>query len=148
MRPIKIKGLFVPFGLKIGRVGRSILVFPPLNLNTGPTEKMYYHSCVCILRHAELPNWFNPGVGGGCIPLHLVITVRFWDSYYIFWHFILTFCLKMQNWKSVKKKKKKRDPYFLIFWGKMVFGLNRANRQLFFRPDAAGTDFGSLFLTS
>ena len=43
-RPKKIKRLACPFGLKIGRVGRSIFFF--LNLDV---EEIQYYSCVCIL---------------------------------------------------------------------------------------------------
>ena len=85
VRP-KNKRFVCPFGLKIGRVGRSIFFsFFFFNLDT---EEMQYHSCVCIpgLRS----NWFNPGNGGGCIPLYLV-KVPFRDSYCIF----LTFYFKI-----------------------------------------------------
>ena len=34
-------------------------------------QKMQYHSYVCILEHAEPHNWFDPGVGSGCIPIYL-----------------------------------------------------------------------------
>ena len=33
---------------------------------------MQCHSCVCILRHAEPKNWFNPDIGRSCIPLQQV----------------------------------------------------------------------------
>ena len=71
---------------------------------------MQYHSCVCIIEHAEPQNWFNPGVGGGCIPLYLV-KVPFWDSNYIFWHFILTFLFKNGKLR-IKEKEKKSRPLF------------------------------------
>ena len=38
---------------------------------------------MCILGHAEPQNWFDPGVGMGCIPLYLV-KIPFLDSYNIF----------------------------------------------------------------
>ena len=53
-----------------GSVGRSyFFFFFFLNLDT----EVQYHSYVCgIIEHAEPKNqnenWFNPGVGGGCIP--------------------------------------------------------------------------------
>ena len=75
---------------------------------------MQCHSCVCILWHEEPQKWLNPGV-----------EVSFGDSYYIFWHSILTILFKMQNWES---KKKKNDPYFRKFW----VGQKRANKRLFF----------------
>ena len=28
---------------------------------------MQYHSCVCILGHAEPQNWFDPFVGSACV---------------------------------------------------------------------------------
>ena len=37
-------------------------------LNSGNTEEMQCHLCVCILGHEEPQKWFNPGVGRGCIP--------------------------------------------------------------------------------
>ena len=71
LRPKKENKRFVyPFDLKIGRICRSIFKKKKKKkkkhyLNT---EEMQYHSCVCILGHAEPQNWFNPSVGGGCIP--------------------------------------------------------------------------------
>ena len=59
------------------------------------------HVCVCILGHAEPQNWFNPWRG---VVFNLVL-VPFWDSFYIFWHFIWTFLLK-NAWLRIKKKEK------------------------------------------
>ena len=120
--------LVCPFDLKIRRVCRSIFFFFFfLNLDT---EKMQYDSCVCIFGQAEpseLVLFYN--VGGGYI-LSYLIEVSFWDSFYIFWQFILTFFLKIQN-KNQKKTNKKPDPYFPISW----VGQKRANKHLFsFRP--------------
>ena len=42
-----------------------------------------YHSCVCILGHADPQNWFDPGVENYCIPL-FVVKISFGESYYIF----------------------------------------------------------------
>ena len=75
IRPKKNKRFVCPFGLKSGRVGRSIFFFF-LDLDT---EEMQYHSCVCILGHTEPQNWFNHGDGGSCIPLYLG-KMPFWDS--------------------------------------------------------------------
>ena len=77
---------------------------------------MQYHSCVCILWHAE-PR--IGGAGGGCIPLYLV-KVHFWDSYFIFW--------KKKEEEKKKKKKRKPDPLFSKFW----VGQKRANKHIFF----------------
>ena len=85
-------------------------------------DDMQYHSCVCILGHAEPQNWFDSGVGRYCIPLYLV-KIPFWYSYYIFWHSILTFVFK----NTKLSFKKKADPYFLIFW----VGRKRANKHFF-----------------
>ena len=96
----------LPFGLKIGRVGRFFFFFF-FNLDT---EEMQYHSCVYILGHAEPQNWYNTGVrGGGCVPLNLV-KVPFGDSYYIFWHFehfVWKYKIENQKKKTNKQTKKK-----------------------------------------
>ena len=52
IRPKKNKRFVCPFGNKIRRVGRSIFFF---SKNLG-VEEMQYHSCVCILGHAETQN--------------------------------------------------------------------------------------------
>ena len=51
--------------------------------------------------------------------------IPFWDSYYIFWHFILTFLLK--NTRFSIKIKKKANPCFLNFW----VSRKRANKHLY-----------------
>ena len=45
-----------------GAVGRPFFFLLFLNLDR---EKIQYHSCLCILGHAEPQNCFNPGVRGG-----------------------------------------------------------------------------------
>ena len=44
---------------------------------------MQCYSCVCIYGPAEPQNWFNPGDGGGCIPIDL-FRLPSWNSYSIF----------------------------------------------------------------
>ena len=63
---------------------------------------MQCHSCVCILGHAELQNWFDPGVGGSYIPIQQV-KVPLWDSYYIFRHFVSTILFKTAKLRVIKK---------------------------------------------
>ena len=62
IRPKKKKVVVCPFGLKIGRAGRSISFFK-INLDI---EEMQYHWCVCILGHTawhtEPQNLFNPSL--------------------------------------------------------------------------------------
>ena len=79
---------------------------------------MQYHLCVYILGHAEPQNWFDPGVGSGCIPIYLV-KIPFWDSYYMFWHFILTFFIEEYK---VEYHKKKRPTLVFRFFGSFVKG--------------------------
>ena len=109
-RPRKIKGLFALLAWKSGgSVGRSLsrslffFFFFFLNLDTW---EMQYYSCVCLLGHAQ------PRIGqlivvvvGGCIPLYLV-KVPFGESYYIFWHFNLTFLFKNAKLRIKKRRKK------------------------------------------
>ena len=44
----------------------------------------------------------NPGAGGGCVPSFLV-QVPFWDSYLIFWHFIVIFLFQNARLRIEKK---------------------------------------------
>ena len=88
---------------------------------------MQYYSCVCILGHAQ------PRIGQLILAVEGVVfhcisgwSVLFgiWDSYYIFWQFILIFLFSIAK---LKIKKKKADSYFPIFW----VGRKRANKHLF-----------------
>ena len=84
IRPKKINGLFALLASKFGgSVGRSFFFFF-FNLDA---EEIQYYSCLCILGHAEPQNWFDPGVGRGCIQIYFVKTnilglryLTFWDS--------------------------------------------------------------------
>ena len=90
---------------------------------------MQYHSCVCVHSWAcKASNWFDPGVGRGCIPLYLVTKNTFLDSYYRFGHSILTVLFKKTKLSITMEKK--ADSYFPIFW----VCQKRANKHLFFRP--------------
>ena len=96
------KGLFA---LLTWKSGGSVGWSPP----PPPTQKISSIIHVRgILGHAELQNWFDPGVGRYCIPIYLV-KIPFWESYCIciFWHFILTFLFKKYKIEYQKKKKKK-----------------------------------------
>ena len=66
----------------------------------------------------------------GVVFHYIWLKCLFWDSYYTFWHFILTFCLKMHNWEW----KKKADPNFLI-----ILGRSEKGKQTFFLGLIAGT---------
>ena len=141
IRPKKIKGLFALLAWKLGGSVCWFFFFFFFNLDA---EEMQYHSCVCILGHAEPQNWFDPGVRSGCIPIYLV-TLPFWDNYYIFWHFILTFLLKDTR-LSIKKKtnnnnktkhKNKKKPLLSVFFlggGSGSVRKEQINIFFFFRP--------------
>ena len=64
---LKNKRFVCPFGLKIGRVGRTIFFFFFFFFNSGHGRNVVLIMCVCILGHAEPQNWFNPGGGGGVV---------------------------------------------------------------------------------
>ena len=84
------------------------------------------HVCAFLpfLGNAEPQNWFDPSVGSGCIQKYLV-KIPFWESYFIFWHFILTFMLKNTRLSGGGEA----DSCFPIF----CVGRKRANKDLFFK---------------
>ena len=74
--------------------------------------------CATFLGYVEPQNWFNPGVGGCCIPLYLII-IAFLGAvttciYSDMWVFELI-VLSSKNAK-LRIKKKKVDLYFQICW--------------------------------
>ena len=77
--------------------------------------------------HADPQNWFDPGVGRYCIPVHYILlkyllgTVTIYSDI-LFLHFLF------KNSKLSIEKKKRKDHYFPIFW----VGWQRANKHLFF----------------
>ena len=78
LKPKKMKGLFALLSWKSG-VTVSHFFF-----KSGRRRNTILHSCVCIHRHAEPQNWFNPVVGRGCIPLYLegVVFHYIWKELY------------------------------------------------------------------
>ena len=130
IRPKKIKGLFVLLAWKLGW---SVGWFFFLNLG----HRWYdYHSCVCILGHADPKNWSDPSVGTyflkifstrleyhfGTVTIYLDILPRI----------ILTFLvrntkLSIQKKKNTKQNKQKKTPLF-----SNILGRSEKGKQIFF----------------
>ena len=105
---LKIKRFVCLFGLKIVRVGRLSLFFS-------------FFLFFLIFNFFFMQN-LRIGlimVLEGVVFQYIWLKIPFWDSYYIFWQFILTFLLKVTR-LSIRKKKKE---YFVV-------GQKRANKHL------------------